>query len=100
MTFFLVDELSMIVPSSISPDVRFKQLVREMQAYSDVANWAYQQNGGFQGFDAVSDTRKIREGDTLVYIGEKSKSFATGLSHMMKLDVISAAELRDRMKTL
>lgn len=100
MTFFLVDELSTVVPNTISPDIKFKQLVRETQAYSDVANWAYHQGGGFQGFDAVSDARRIREDDTLVYIGEKSKSFAMGLSHMMNLDILSAAELRDRMKTL
>ena len=96
----MVDELASISPTTVSPDIKFKQLVREMQAYSDVANWAYSQSGGFQGFDAVSDTRKIKEGNTIVYIGEKSKSFAIGLSHMMKLDVVSAAELRQRTKSL
>jgi hypothetical protein len=86
--------------STITADAKFKQLVRDMQTYSDVANWAYLQGGGFQGFDAISDTRKIRESNTLVYIGEKSKSFAIGLSHTMKLDIVSAAELRERMKAL
>jgi len=104
MTFLLVDELEKLVigmPASIEEDqqrpTRFRDALMKMDPYVAATKYALSKGGGLQFFSARLDTQKIRDGDTLIYIGTESKKAAEAYSHMLDVDVLSAKELRKRV---
>lgn len=98
MVFLLVDELATVVPESVETEEKFRDMIMTMQPYFDLANYAFLRGGAFQKFSSIQDTKKVKDGDTLVYIGGKSKATAEAICHMVEVEVLSAKELRTRMK--
>lgn len=113
MVFLLVDELEKIQPisssssvgseneqeskvqsSSVPEEQRFKKLVRRMEPWYAVTAYAYYKGGGAQLFNYGMDRTKVQDGDTMVYIGNKSKELAESFSHMLDIEVLSAKEIR------
>ena len=124
MIFLLVDELEKLQPlppsvesgklaqtllqngASASPELspefapkdteekRFKKLVRHMEPWFAVTAYACNKGGGAQLFNYYMDKEKVKDGDTMVYIGNKSKEMAESFSHMLEIDVLSAKEVR------
>jgi hypothetical protein len=120
MIFLLVDDLEKLQPNAIpqtiqtkSPndeeievvstrapeEVRFKNLVRHMEPWYSVAAYAYHKGGAAQLFNYHMDHTKVQNGDTLVYIGNQSKNLAESFSHMLDIEVLSAKEVRNYVKT-
>lgn len=112
MTFLLVDDLEKLQSETSSADFstqevensstygveseekRFKKLVRRMEPWYAVTAYAYIRNGGVQLFNYYMDKNKVRDGDTMVYIGNKSKEMAESFSHMLEIEIMSAKEVR------
>jgi len=98
MAFLLVDELAAMVPESVATEETFRQMITTMQPYRDLADYAFSRGTAFQKFNSLQDMKKVKDGDTLVYIGPKSKATAEAISHMVDVEVLSAKELRTRLK--
>ena len=98
MAFLLVDELAEVVPQSVTTEQKFREMIMTMQPYFDLAEYAFLRGAAFQKFNSLQDTRKVKEGDTLVYIGPKSKATAEAISHMVEVEVLSAKDLRRKVK--
>ena len=120
MTFLLVDELEKLQPNvpptirtvgsnveeeidniaaSTPEEKRFKKLVRHTDPWYSVSAYAYHNCGGAQLFNYHMDHNKVKDGDTLVYIGNQSKNLAESFSHMLDINVLSAKEVRNFVKT-
>lgn len=98
MLFFVFDELIDELPPSVTGDDKLGNMLLKMQPYHDLANFAFLQGGGYQRFDSMTDMQKVRDGDSLVYLGPKSKNMAETLSHAYDITVMSLKELRSKMK--
>ena len=98
MAFLLVDELATVVPESVATEEKFREMITTMQPYFDLADYALLRGAAFQKFSSLQDTKKVKDGDTLVYIGPKSKATAEAISHMVEVEVLSAKELRTKVK--
>jgi hypothetical protein len=120
MIFLLVDELEKLQPTlspvttqtissngdeievistSTPEEKRFKNLVRHMEPWYSVTAYAYYKGGAAQLFNYHMDKTKVQNGDTLVYIGNQSKSLAESFSHWLDVEVLSAKEVRNYVKT-
>jgi len=115
MIFLLVDELEKLQPNppptaeqgdneettqleqpsdAATEEKRFSKLVRHMEPWYAVTAYAYYKGGGAQLFNYHIDRQKVRDGDTMVYIGNQSKALAESFSHMLDIEVLSAKEIR------
>ena len=65
-----------------------------MEPWYAVTAYAYYKGGGAQLFNFGMDRTKVQDGDTMVYIGNKSKGLAESFSHMLDIEVLSAKEVR------
>jgi len=104
MTFLLVDELERLavgIPAIPEQDqerpAKFREILRKMDPYVAATKYACSKGGGIQFFSATLDTDKVRDGDTLVYIGTESQKAAEAYSHMLDVEVLSAKELRKKV---
>lgn len=111
IVFLLVDELEKLQPNppvvseekepkdliTVPEEKRFRKLVRRMEPWYAATAYAYVKGGGAQLFDFHIDRTKIRDGDVMVYIGNKSKEMAESFSHMFDIEILSAKELRKRV---
>jgi hypothetical protein len=115
MIFLLVDELEKLQPNppptaeqgdneettqleqpsdATTEEKRFSKLVRRMEPWYAVTAYAYYKGGGAQLFNYHIDRQKVQDGDTMVYIGNQSKTLAESFSHMLDIEVLSAKEIR------
>lgn len=113
LVFLMVDELEQLQPNppslagekesqeteepALREEKRFKKLVRRMEPWYATIAYAYLKEGAAQLFDFHTDRTKVRDGDIIVYIGNKSKELAESFSHMNDIEVLSAKELRKRV---
>jgi len=79
-------------------DEKFTELIKMMQPYYDSANYAYLRGGAFQKFNSLQDSKKIKDGDSVVYIGSKSKASAEAILTWADVEILSAKELRAKVK--
>jgi len=109
MTFLLVDEIEKLGVSSLSAvsveansqeakPRRFHEVIRKMDPYFSTAAYAFYRGGGTQFFDKYLDSSKVKDGDTLVYIGPDSKKVALTFQDAFEVEVLSAKELRKRVE--
>jgi len=93
--FLLVDEIEKLAPSIISVESsfqttlegeavpiepkKFRRVIQKMEPYQCALKYAIQKNGCLQFFDPRIDSNKVKDGDVIVYMGEKSKSIANAL---------------------
>lgn len=113
IVFLLVDELEKLQPTSSpnqeeseepktsspavedsSEEKRFRKLVRRMEPWYAATAYACNKGGAAQLFNYYIDRTKVKDGDTMVYIGNKSKEMAESFSHMLDIEVLSAKEVR------
>lgn len=116
MVFLLVDELEKLQPNpppsvqteidedsssqpressvEIPEETRFRKLVRHMEPWYSVTAYAYYKGGSSQLFNFHMDRKKVRDGDTMVYIGKQSKALAESFNDMLDIEVLSAKEVR------
>jgi hypothetical protein len=92
------DEIE-VISTSAPEEKRFKNLVRHMEPWYSVTAYAYHKGGAAQLFNYHMDHTKVQNGDTLVYIGNQSKNLAESFSHWLDVDVLSAKEVRNYVKT-
>ena len=88
-------DLSPELAEKDSEEKRFRKLVRRMEPWYAVTSYACNKGGGAQLFNYYMDKEKVKDGDTMVYIGNKSKEMAESFSHMLEIDVLSAKEVRN-----
>ena len=93
MIFFIFDELSKSLPESVATDEKFSAMLSEMQPYHNIANFAFHRKGAFQKFDTLQDMKKVKDGDTIVYLGPKSKDIALAIGDMLNVDIVSVKDL-------
>ena len=114
IVFLLVDELEKLQPNSLpiqgepeeeskvsltvaqdsSEEKRFRKLVRRMEPWYAVTAYACNKGGAAQLFNYYIDRTKVKDGDTMVYIGNKSKEMAESFSQMLDIEMLSAKEVR------
>ena len=88
------------VTSTTTPEEkRFKTLIKHMEPWYAITAYAYLKSGSCQLFNYHMDHDKVQDGDTLVYIGNQSKSLAESFSHFLDVNVMSAKELKSFIKT-
>lgn len=112
--FLLVDELEKLQPNPPNLDEksnrdkqaiklknmlnleeqRFRKLVHHMQPWYSVTEYACHKEGSAQLFNYYLDRTKVQDGDTMVYIGNKSKEMAQSFEHMLDIEVLSAKQIR------
>jgi hypothetical protein len=73
---------------------RFAKLIRHMEPWYAVTAYACYKDGGAQLFNYHIDRQKVQDGDTMVYIGNQSKTMAESFSHTFDIEVLSAKEIR------
>lgn len=114
LIFLLADDLERLQPGSpeisddeesessqhqtIPEEKRFRKLVRRMEPWYNVTAYAYSEGGAAQLFDYYIDRTRVKDGDTMVYVGPKSKEMAESFSHMYDVEAIPAKELRKRLE--
>jgi hypothetical protein len=98
MIFLIFDELARNLPESVLGEEKFGDLIMTMQPYFDIATYAFLRGGGFQKFDSLLDMRKVKDDDTVVYLGPKSKIIAQTILDMREVEMISLRELRAKLK--
>jgi hypothetical protein len=92
------DEIE-VVSTSAPEEKRFKNLVRRLEPWYSVTAYAFHKGGAAQLFNYHMDHTKVQNGDTLVYIGNQSKNLAESFSHWLDVEVLSAKEARNYVKT-
>lgn len=105
MTFMLVDEIEKLgmgaprileEPRISEKPRKFHKVLQRTDPFFAAIAHAFHRGGGVQLFDPNTDAEKIRDGDTLVYIGAASKRMAETFGDMYEVDVLSAKELRKK----
>ncbi len=99
MTFLLIDQiekLALAAPTEapLEEQPKFRDLVRKLEPYVAALTYALQKGGGIQSYGGTVDAAKVRDGDTLVYIGTDSKKAAYALADMCDVVVVSGKEMR------
>jgi len=85
------------------PDIKpqkFRQVLRKMEPFHSATHYAYLKGGCVQFFDRYTDADKIQDGDIIVYMGRNSKHIAETYQDGFDLEVMSAKELREKIKKL
>ena len=85
--------------TTIPEEKRFKALIKHMEPWYSVTAYACLKGGAAQLFNYHMDHDKVQDGDILVYIGNQSKSMAESFSHFLDVNVLSAKEVRNFIKT-
>jgi hypothetical protein len=85
---------------SVVKEAKFRKIVRRMEPWYAVTAYAYSKGGSALLFDYYIDNKKVREGDTMVYIGNKSKEMVEGFNDIFDIEVLSAKELRKNVNRL
>lgn len=98
MLFFIFDELVSELPESVTAEDKLGHLLLTMQPYQDLANYAFLHGGGFQRFDSLTDMRKVKDGDTVVYLGPKSKNLAETITDLAEVEIMPLKDLRTKLK--
>lgn len=80
-----------------SEEQRFRKLVRHMQPWYSITEYACYKKGSAQLFNYYMDRTKVQDGDIMVYIGNKSKEMAQSFEHMLDIEVLSAKEIRKKV---
>jgi len=115
VVFFLADEIEKIeiaASTSIDPAQtelnlrlpleprprKFREVLQRMDPYIAVTWLAYKRGGCTQFFDRYTDADRVRDGDVMVYMGERSKQIATTYAHAYEIEVMSAKDLRRMLR--
>ncbi len=103
MTFLLVDQIEKIAfyePSKESEEEqpKFREVLRKMEPWGAALTYALQRGGGVQSYGGTYDAKKVKDGDTLVYVGADSKKYAETLADAYDVEVLSAKELRKKIE--
>jgi len=85
------DEPPQIIPKESKS---FSEIIKHLEPWFNVTSYAYYKGGAAQLFNIQLDMPKIQDGDTVVYIGNKAKELAEGLTHIHDVEVLSAKEVR------
>lgn len=93
------DEEIEVTSTALPEEKRFRNLVKHMEPWYAVAAYAYYKGGAAQLFNYRMDHDKVQDGDTLVYIGNQSKNMAESFSHFLDVNVVSAKDVRNFVKT-
>jgi len=102
MIFLLVDQLEKLAlaplgEQSVEDQPKFRDMIRKMEPYKAAVRYALQKGGALQAYGGTIDAPKVKDGDTLVYVGLDSKKTAEGLAHAYEVEVLSAKELRNKV---
>lgn len=73
--------------------------IEEMPIFQLAASLALQEGGCIQGYDKNIDSQKVRNGDIVVYAGERSLKDTKTLQDMYDVETLSFKELSQRLKT-
>jgi hypothetical protein len=92
-----------VIPKSmknIMEEAKFRKLVRKMDPWYAVTAYAYSKGGSALLFDYYVDNKKVQTGDTMVYVGPKSKAMAESFNDIFDIEVLSAKEVRKKVNQL
>ncbi len=81
-------------------EAKFRKLVRKMDPWYAVTAYAYSKSGSALLFDYYVDNKKVQTGDTMVYVGPKSKEMAESFNDIFDIEVLSAKEVRKKVNQL
>ena len=84
----------------VAEEAKFRRIVRKMDPWFAVTSYAYSKDGSALLFDYYVDNKKVREGDTMVYVGPKSKEMAESFNDIFDIEVLSAKEVRKKVNKL
>ncbi len=104
MVFILVDRIKEYFKGVVhineeEKEIKFSKILPKTDVYINAATYAFMLNGSFQLFDPYIDTDKIKNGDIMVYVGEKSKKIAKTYQDMYDIKVIKGKELNRKIKS-
>ena len=80
----------------IPKERRFNRQLRNFPAFRAATKYAYELGGSIQFYDRYQDATRVRDGDIIVYMGDKSKRIATTLADAYDIKIIKAKEVRKR----
>lgn len=92
----LISEAKKTEPSQTTTS--FKEAFTSSPLMDAVINKAYSIDGGFKFFDSSLDANIIRDGDTIVHVGQKAKDLAMTYADMWDIEIISGKELRKKYR--
>ena len=84
----------------VAEEAKFRRIVRKMDPWFAVTSYAYSKDGSALLFDYYVDNKKVREGDTMAYVGPKSKEMAESFNDIFDIEVLSAKEVRKKVNKL
>ncbi|MGI0060241.1 MAG: hypothetical protein ACREBJ_10790, partial [Nitrosotalea sp.] len=76
----------------MSPE-KFRDFVERSEVFDAVLNLAFKR-GGCAKVYTNEDQKMVKDGDILVYVGNKAKDAAQTFSHMYEVEMLSAKEVR------
>lgn len=114
MVFLLVDDIEKLAPNTVSlpPEQtifptngreepkRFRKILQDMDPYQATVTYAYLKGGCVQFFDRYIDGGKVRDGDSLVYMGENSRKIAMTYDDGYNIEVLRVRDLRNKVKEM
>lgn len=88
------------IMENITEESRFRKLVRRMEPWYAVTAYAYSKKGSAMLFNYYTDRGKVQDGDSMVYIGNKSQEMAQSFNDFLEVEVLSAKEVRKKVNRL
>jgi len=82
----------------IPEERKFNRQLRKMPAFKAATKYAYQIDGSIQFYDPFQDSRLIKDGDIIVYMGPQSKIIADTFSDANDIAVYKAKKIRTIVK--
>lgn len=79
---------------------RFRKLLQDMDPYKATVTYAYLKGGCVQLFDRHIDGGKVRDGDSLVYMGENSRKIAMTYDDGYDVEVLRVKDVRSKVKEM
>jgi hypothetical protein len=112
MLFFIADrqdvkQLVNPLPSAEIPgglaamqgeEMPFSKQLRRMPIFRLATRYAYIKRGCIQFYNPNQDAVLVRDGDTVIYMGKKSKEIADQLSDAYDIEKLRAKDLKERIK--
>ena len=79
-------------------EMPFSKQLRRMPIFRLATKYAYIKGGCIQFYNASQDAVLVRDGDTVIYMGKKSKEIVDQLSDAYDIEKIRAKDLKERIK--
>jgi hypothetical protein len=103
MTFLMIDQIEKLAhgpagEEALEEQPKFREMLRKMEPWSAAVTYALERGGGVQSYGGTVDAKKVKDGDTLVYVGGDSRKAAEALGDIYDVEVLSAKELRKKVE--